>query len=131
MKDSYSSEKLFRKAAMKRIEALPFSAFFAIQQVAIRGTPDELGTIRGVFVALEFKKKKGSVASALQVLNILKINAAGGVGMFLEPSNFEAAFLLLTQLSKGEKIDRTQLQNFTRPGFCRGDEKTRELRGDP
>lgn len=45
------------------------------------GTPDILACVNGVFVAIEVKKPKGGVVSALQKSKLKKIRKAGGVGM--------------------------------------------------
>ncbi|MGF3066619.1 VRR-NUC domain-containing protein [Facklamia sp. P12945] len=43
------------------------------------GTPDILACVKGRFVAIEVKKAKGGVVSALQKLKIKQINQAGGI----------------------------------------------------
>ena len=45
------------------------------------GTPDILACVNGVFVAIEVKKPKGGVVSALQKSKLKKIRKAGGVSM--------------------------------------------------
>ena len=43
------------------------------------GTPDIVACVNGRFVAIEVKKEKGGVVSALQKAKINKINDCGGV----------------------------------------------------
>jgi len=58
---------------------------FNIQQVAINGTPDILGVLKGRFIALELKTESGK-ASKIQLLKLAKIERAGGYSAVVFPS---------------------------------------------
>jgi hypothetical protein len=76
----------------------------SIQQKAIVGTPDILCCIQGRFVAIEIKSKGGKL-SALQKVKLQKIIDAGGIGIEVNPSNFEEAKYVLEHLNQGEEND--------------------------
>jgi len=59
-----------------------------IQQVGKRGTPDRLICIKGRFVALELKVE-GGVVDKLQMLKLLEINKAGGLGFVVYPHTWD------------------------------------------
>lgn len=80
-------ETLFRKHFVKRLEALPNTAIFSIQQVAIRGTPDLLLCVNGDFVAIELKKSQKAATSKLQLWNIDRIKGAKGMAFIVSPEN--------------------------------------------
>ena len=52
------------------------------------GIPDIIGVINGRMIALELKAEKGT-PSDLQLRSIRLINAAGGYGKIVYPSNWE------------------------------------------
>lgn len=59
------------------------------QQLSIRGTPDYLCCVNGIFVALELKKsKKEKMKDTLQDLNLKKIEKAKGFAFFVYPENW-------------------------------------------
>jgi len=84
-------ERKFRDKIMPKLKKIPDSWWESIQQMTIRGTPDILGCVKGNFVALELKAKKGK-PSKLQELKIKKINEAGGVGRIVYPDNFDEIY---------------------------------------
>jgi hypothetical protein len=81
-------EREFRKKVDKAIKKLPNSQWFSIQQVAIRGVPDKLGCVNGVFVALELKASAKSKRAKLQEHFIQKLKEAGAVAHFAYPENW-------------------------------------------
>lgn len=52
------------------------------------GIPDIVGVVNGKFIALELKAEKGT-PSELQLRAIRLINAAGGYGKIVYPSNWQ------------------------------------------
>ena len=88
---SQKPETVFRQKVTKWLEAnLPGSWFESIQQIAIRGTPDLLGCVRGRFVALELKASETSPVQELQKLKLERIASAGGVALLVYPENWES-----------------------------------------
>jgi hypothetical protein len=67
---------------------LPGAWFESIQQIAIGGTPDILGCVRGRFVALEIKAEEKSPVSELQKLKLERIASAGGTALVVHPQNW-------------------------------------------
>ena len=90
-------ETLFRQRVQRRLDEVPNSWFESIQQKTIKGTPDILGCVNGVFVAIELKSKDGKL-SALQKHKIEKIRQAHGVGICLYPDELEAVMDYLNTL---------------------------------
>ncbi len=76
----------------------------------MRGVPDYLICINGIFIALELKRSvKEKTKGTLQELNILKIRRAGGLAFFTYPENWDKTKEMLIALSKGERNDYTNV----------------------
>ena len=73
---------------MPRIRRIAGTWFENIQQVAIRGTPDQLGLISGRFAALEFKYGHGKTTE-LQQHKLGLIEKAGGIALVVNEKNAE------------------------------------------
>ena len=93
-------ERKFRNKIRPLLDILPNSWWESIQQKSIKGTPDLLGCINGIFVGMELKASTGKV-SALQQYKIDKIKAAGGVGIVVSPENFKEIYMGLEKLAYG------------------------------
>lgn len=86
------------------LEALPNSWVEKIQQVSIRGTPDFLMCLSGVFVAIELKVGDGKL-DKLQDYKLQQIAACGGIAMVLTPENLDEMYSFLEQIAlEGEDI---------------------------
>lgn len=105
------------------LEKIPCSWWESIQQTGISGTPDILGCVCGIFVAIEIKTESGE-SSALQTYKLKRIAAARGVALVVQPSNLEASIQFLENIAKeglkneqcsstkkGSKRDKNKLQN--------------------
>ena len=86
------------------LDNLPYSHFESIQQKTIRGTPDILGCINGVFVALELKAHLGAAISPMQQHKLSSIVKAGGYAYIICPENWEEIYQKLKLLSE-QKIN--------------------------
>jgi len=76
--------------------ALLKNAWFEnIQQVAIRGTPDRLGVIRGIFIAIELKSSQKARRPPLQAHKLELISKAGGFCVFVYPENWDEIYKFL------------------------------------
>jgi Holliday junction resolvase len=95
-------ETRFRRRLVKELQKLPRVMLFSIQQAGIRGTPDILACVNGVFVAIEVKASLISKPSALQSYNIQKIKEACGVGMVIFPENFASQLELIKEIAYGK-----------------------------
>jgi hypothetical protein len=75
-------ETRFKEKAQKDLKDLQRSGepiwFTKIQQVAIRGTPDNFLVVAGWGVALELKRNSLEQPDPLQLLNLARIIDAGG-----------------------------------------------------
>lgn len=72
---------------------------FTIQQASIRGTPDLLISVSGVFVGLELKRSSTAPVTELQLYNIAKINESGGYATLVYPENLDVIMKELEAIS--------------------------------
>lgn len=86
------TERAFRRKVDERLKEIPNSWWESIQQQTINGTPDKLGVINGIFIALELKRSSRAEISELQKYKLAKITAAGGYARVLFPENVEEVF---------------------------------------
>lgn len=92
------------------MEGLPNTWFTKTQQRTIRGTPDYLACVNGVFVGIELKRSaKEKMKLTLQAHNVNKINRAQGLGLFVYPENWDKVQKVLTTLSQRGTYDRANL----------------------
>lgn len=89
---------------MPHLKALPNTWVVKVQQVGIRGTPDILMCVNGMFVALELKRSMSEEPDQLQQHNLNAINKAKGIGLTLYPENWKEVYGVLQRLS-GETND--------------------------
>lgn len=94
-------ETNFKEKVLPLLKALPCSWFEKIQQLAIRGTPDILGCVRGQMVALELKTEDGDT-DALQDWNLNKILKAGGMAIVVTPTNWPEVYNSLKLMADGK-----------------------------
>jgi hypothetical protein len=80
-------ETRLRTKVMPLLKKIPNSWWESIQQKAIVGSPDVLGCINGIFIAIEFKSEKG-ILSKLQVKKLQDIERAGGKSFVIYPDNY-------------------------------------------
>jgi len=84
--------------------------FVKTQQRTVRGTPDFLCCMDGLFVALELKKSfKEKMKGTLQELVLEKINGANGIALFVFPENWESVKTYLRAIN-----DEVNLGKFNR-----------------
>lgn len=93
-------ETLFKERIRPRLKALPNSWWEKIQQVTIRGTPDILGCVSGVFVALELKMDEKAPIEPLQIHKLKRIEKAGGIALVVYPENWDEVYMQLQLLAE-------------------------------
>lgn len=81
-----------------------------VQQRSIRGTPDILMCVNGIFIAMELKKSAKDKPDMLQMFTLEQINKAGGIGIAVSPENWKNVWIALTALSKGVHYDRDKIR---------------------
>lgn len=84
---------------MPHLKALPNTWVVKVQQVGIRGTPDILMCVNGMFVALELKRSISEEPDQLQQHNLNAINKAKGIGLTACPENWKDIYGVLKTLS--------------------------------
>jgi hypothetical protein len=92
-------ETVFKDRIRPKLKAIPNSWWEKIQQVVIRGTPDFIGVINGVFIALELKKDENENPEPLQLHKLKLIERAGGKAYVVSPENWESVYQELLELS--------------------------------
>ena len=98
-------ETKFRQRVQRDLDTLPNTWAESIQQKSIRGSPDIISCINGLFVALELKIK-GNGLTPLQKYKGELIKKAGGVFLGVWPEDWDETFIHLKSLAYG-KIERT------------------------
>lgn len=93
-------ETRLKELVQKDLKKLPNLWFSKIQQVCIRGTPDLLACVNGKFVAIELKRSSKEKPDALQELSLNRIAEAGGIGLVVNPENWQETYRALIILSK-------------------------------
>lgn len=96
-------ESLFKRKIMSELGGVRHSWFERIEQSSINGTPDILGCIDGMFIALEAKTDNNSHPTKLQAWNLQSIERAGGIGLCVRPSNWPEVLETLHKLSRRKK----------------------------
>lgn len=96
------NETKFKISLRKKLDQIPYSVWFKIQQRSIRGVPDFLGCVNGVFIALELKTDKGKL-DKLQQHYLMEIAAAGGYARMVAPKNQEEVLEDLFKIATGRK----------------------------
>lgn len=98
------AETVFRNRIRPLLRALPNTIIFGIQQVAIRGVPDYLLCINGLFVALELKKDFKSKPSPLQEYTLEQIEKSNGISFVVYPENWNNIYSRLKHLSEKHHV---------------------------
>lgn len=95
------TEKEFQRKVIKYLNSLPDTWFFKVWGGGFQrsGIPDLIVCINGVFIAIELKGDGGK-STALQEMNIRKINAASGIGVILYPEKFKDFKRLVKEVRK-------------------------------
>lgn len=95
---------------MPRLRQLPNTWLVKVQQRTIRGTPDIIMCVNGMFVAIELKKSEKEQADLLQDHHLEMINThAKGIGLKVSPENWEKVYEALVTLSGGGHFDRSKI----------------------
>lgn len=103
-------ETRFKNRIRPLLNALPNSWWVKTSQRSVRGTPDLLGCVNGMFIALELKRSESARIDPLQEHNINKIIAARGLAFLVFPENWQKVFQTLQRLA-GEENGSNQIRN--------------------
>lgn len=99
-------ETQFRKKVrsdLTKLAQLGGPIFFeAIQQRAIKGSPDYILCVRGHFIALELKAPGGSI-SPIQEAKLNAIGRASGTAFLVEPSGWAEVYGVISALMVEEE----------------------------
>lgn len=95
---SKKPETKFREKVDRLLKTVPNSYFESIQQKSIRGTPDKIGCVAGLFVGLELKADEKSDVTELQRYKIFKFREAGGIAEVVHPGNVSEIIAMLIRL---------------------------------
>ena len=95
---SKKPETLFKEKVFKDLSTLKGSWFFKSQEVAQRGIPDVLMSVKGNFVAIELKKDAHAKLDLLQEWTIRKIGATGALALVAYPENWKEVFTQIKEI---------------------------------
>lgn len=112
-------EKDFHRAVCEYLGKLPNTYHVSTDGVRIRGVPDILISLSGIFVALELKRNLAEAASSsrvkLQKWRLKKIEATGGYAFLVDPYNWEEVKEKLNTIAKGVNNAKTNTQETIKP----------------
>lgn len=83
-------ETLFRKKVVRWLkDNLKHCKILSLQQISLRGDPDLILCVNGLFVALEIKALGGK-ATTLQLHTLGAIREAGGAAFVVDPQGWDS-----------------------------------------
>lgn len=88
-------ETAFKKRAQRDLRTIPGIWFFKTQEVCVRGIPDLIICLRGLFIAIELKKDEKSKPTELQKHILGLIEKAQGLAFVATPENWESILRIL------------------------------------
>lgn len=97
---SKKPETKFKERIVPLLNALPDSWWEKIQQRTIRGTPDVIGVINGLIIALELKADGDEKPDALQLYKLDMIRQAGGYARVVHPDNWDEVYRELCSIAQ-------------------------------
>jgi len=92
-------ETVFKEWLRVKLDEIPYSYWIKISLPSILGIPDILGCVRGRFVAIELKRSEKEKPSKLQLYNLDRIKACGGISLVAFPENKEIVLDELCRIS--------------------------------
>lgn len=101
-----ASEKNFENRIKKYLkdEGAYFIKYWGGGEFTKSGIPDIIACVNGFFFGIEVKAKTGK-PSALQLVNLKKIDDAGGFAILLYPNDFENFKSLIDTIKNGNLIN--------------------------
>lgn len=105
-------ETLFKNRIRPHLERLPNTWIAKIQQVVIRGTPDFLCCVNGLFVALELKATPKDKQDPLQLWTHQKILDARGISLVVYPGNWLEVYKFLESIAR-RHYDKNEVPKFS------------------
>lgn len=90
-------EKDFQRGVLKKLRELPHSFWVKINDRVTIGLPDIVGSVAGIFVAIELKTR--SKITPIQAHTLRKITESGGLAFVVTPANWKETYALLLKLS--------------------------------
>lgn len=97
-----AKEKDFENRIKKYIDSVGgWQVKFFANAYTKTGIPDVLACVNGHFIGVEVKAENGRI-SALQTMQIKRIRAAGGIGVVVYPSGWEAFKRLIDDLKQDQ-----------------------------
>jgi len=95
-------ERDFQKVVLKDLKQIPKLYCHKAMAGSIRGIPDIVGCVNGMFFGLELKRSRSSRVDKLQLYTGMQISRAGGLSLVAYPENWDK-ILDIIKLYSGEK----------------------------
>jgi hypothetical protein len=120
-------ETTFKRRIRPLLEALPSTRVLKIQQLAIRGCPDFLLSVRGRFVAIELKISERAHLAKLQRYELSRLAATGAFAFVIYPQNWGEFYPLIRAFAEREDGAEAALREFQGSQFPPRTRKAVEL----
>lgn len=101
--DNQPLESAFQRRVLADLGKLPNIYFHKHQAGSIRGIPDIVGSVSGVFFALELKRHRKALARPLQKYTLSKIEQSGALSFIVYPEVWGYVLTVLAKISVEKK----------------------------
>lgn len=95
-------ERDFQKVVLRDLKQIPNLYCHKAMAGSIRGIPDIIGCVNGMFFGIELKRSKTTKADKLQIYTGMQIAKAGGLALVAYPENWDKIKEILQRYA-GEK----------------------------
>lgn len=110
-------ESTFERNCIKELRGLPYSYWpDKTEASSIRGIPDRIGCVCGMYIALEFKRTKAEANKktgriVLQRKTLDEISFAKGIGFIVHPENWDIVLQKIKRIVLLNRKDYEQIRN--------------------
>lgn len=110
-------ESTFEKKCVKELRELPYSYWpDKLEASSIRGIPDRIGCVCGMYIAIEFKKNKEEARKntgriVLQKKTLEEIKMAQGLAFIVYPENWDETFQKIQRIVLLNRSDYGQIRD--------------------
>lgn len=109
---SKKPETVFKERVYPELKSLPYTWVKKINQVALRGLPDFIMCMSGIFAVIELKKSENDQPDSLQEFNLARIAECGGISIVLYPENKDKVINYLRKFAAAAARDKTNKERI-------------------
>jgi hypothetical protein len=122
-------ESTFQKRVLRDLKTIKGLYFHKHQAGSIRGIPDIIGSVSGIFFAFELKRDEKSVATELQQYTLDKIQNSGGIALVVYPEIWPNVYRILLTISEEKASVQNLLSRITEQSIPSGNHQDRDMHG--